>query len=94
MKLIIAVVQSEDAPGLARALTENGFLFTRVSSRGGFLDRENTTFFLGVEEGRLDEAKGIIIERAETREVDHGGTPVEVGGAVVFVLDVEEFLRL
>ncbi len=94
MKLVVAVVQSDDAPALARALAENGFQATRLPSRGGFLNHENTTFLIGVEDVRLEEVKALIVEKAEARTVPHEDGELEVGGAVVFVLDLMEFLKL
>ena len=94
MKLVVAVVQSDDAPALARALAENGFQATRLPSRGGFLNQENTTFLIGVEDARLEEVKALIVEKAEARTVPHEDGELEVGGAVVFVLDLMEFLKL
>ncbi len=94
MKLVVAVVQSDDAPTLARALSENGFQATRLPSRGGFLNQENATFLIGVEDERLEEVKALIVEKAETRQVPHENGAIEVGGAVLFVLDVVEFLKL
>ena len=94
MKLVVAVVQSEDAPSLARALAENGFQSTRLPSRGGFLDRANTTFLIGVEDARVEEVKSLIVEKAEARTLPHQGGELEVGGAVLFVLSLLEFLKL
>ncbi|WP_456411586.1 cyclic-di-AMP receptor [Oceanithermus sp.] len=109
MKLVIAVVQDADAPALTRALGEAGLTSTKLASTGGFLREGNTTLLIGVEEGRLEEVKQIIRDtcRTRTRLITPGmpiaetpdaavGQPVEVqvGGAVVFVLDVAEFLKL
>lgn len=94
MKLVVAVVQSADAPTLARALSENGFQFTRLPSWGGFLNEENTTFLIGVEDPRLEEAKALVVDKAQARTLPHGDGELEVGGAVLFVLDLFEFLKV
>jgi len=94
MKLVVAVVHSDDAPVLTRALAENGFQATRLPSWGGFLNQENATFLIGVEDERLDEVKALIVEKAEARRVPHEDGEIEMGGAVLFVLDVIEFLKL
>jgi len=94
MKLIVAVVHRDDAQALTRALAENGFQATRLASWGGFLHQENATFLIGVEDDRLDEVKALIVEKAEARRVPHEGGELEIGGAVLFVLDVVEFLKL
>jgi len=109
MKLVIAVVQDADAPALTRALGEAGLTSTKLASTGGFLREGNTTLLIGVEDDRLDEVKQIIRDtcRTRTRLITPGlpvaetpeamvGQPVEVqvGGAVVFVLEVDEFFKL
>jgi len=108
MKLVIAVVQDTDAANLISALGKAGLTSTKLASTGGFLREGNTTLLIGVADERLDEVKSIIRDtcRTRTRLLTPGlpvaetpeafvGQPVEVqvGGAVVFVVDVAEFLK-
>ncbi|WP_457636993.1 cyclic-di-AMP receptor [Oceanithermus sp.] len=108
MKLVIAVVQDTDAANLINALGKVGLTSTKLSSTGGFLRKGNTTLLIGVDDERLNEVKTIIRDTCRTRtrlltpETSMGettdtriGQPVEVqvGGAVVFVLDVAEFYK-
>lgn len=110
MKLIIAIVQDEDASRLITNLMENRFSVTKLATTGGFLRAGNTTLLLGVEDERLDEAKTLIEKvchsRTQMAAVPHdvGGVaaggfnamPVEVkvGGATLFVLSVDQFIKL
>jgi uncharacterized protein YaaQ len=109
MKLMVVVVQDQDAPGLLKELAARKFMATKLASTGGFLSEGNTTLLIGVEERFLDEVKGIISERCRTRErVVTPGLPatehlegyipypieVPVGGAVIFILDIAEFIRV
>ncbi|MGQ9735547.1 MAG: cyclic-di-AMP receptor [Thermaceae bacterium] len=109
MKLILAIVQDADAPGLTKALLEKGFRSTKLASTGGFLREGNTTLLLGVEDEQLEEALEIIREKCRTRtRLITPGVPlaeapdpflaqpveVQVGGAVVFVLPVESFFKI
>ncbi len=107
MKLILAIVNSEDAPVVLSELTGNGFIVTKLSTSGGFLRAGNVTMFLGVEEDRVQAALDIIKEfssqRKESVPISSGymgdamlSLPVEVtvGGATVFILDVEQFYKL
>lgn len=109
MKLIVAVVQAKDADGVARVLLERGFQVTRVNSAGGFLRESNVTLFLGVQQVYVAEVLRIVREhcQARTRYVNplmpilepaefYIASPVEVqvGGATVFVLDVERYERV
>ncbi|QQK74247.1 cyclic-di-AMP receptor [Salicibibacter cibarius] len=106
MKLIIAVVQDKDSNRLSTALVENDYRATKLASTGGFLRAGNTTFLIGVENEQVADVLDIIKENCESREQlvapvsPMGGNadsyvpyPVEVqvGGATVFVVDVEQF---
>lgn len=109
MKLVVVVVQDTDAPGLTKALGEKGFQFTKLASTGGFLREGNTTLLTGVEDDQVEAIKDVIRQKcaSRTRLITPGvpmaeapdpylAQPVEVriGGAVVFVLEVSEFLKL
>ncbi|TME21580.1 MAG: hypothetical protein E6I67_07580, partial [Chloroflexi bacterium] len=49
MKLIVAVVQGEDAERTVVALTDKGINSTRTASTGGFLQQGNVTLMIGVD---------------------------------------------
>lgn len=108
MKLILAIVNSEDAGTLTEHLTEAGFSATRVASTGGFLRQGNTTFLVGVDDTRVDAALDVIRKACHTRTRYINPLPsmavgeefliaqpmeVQVGGAIVFVLSVDRFER-
>ena len=67
MKLVIAVVQGQDADTLLQALREANFRLTIVDSVGGFLRERNATILIGVEEARLDELWRVIRATCQTR---------------------------
>lgn len=109
MKLIIAIVQDEDANKLIAALMDAGFSVTKLATTGGFLRAGNTTLLLGVEDDRVPGAMACIEKVCKSRKqvvtspMPMGGAgevympyPVEVvvGGATVFVLNVEDFRKL
>ncbi|NBI30788.1 cyclic-di-AMP receptor [Chengkuizengella marina] len=106
MKLIIAVVQDKDSNRLSNALIKSNFRATKLASTGGFLKAGNTTFMIGVEDEKIDEAIGVIKANCKVRDQlvssvsPVGGTTdsyipfpieVQVGGAAVFVVPVEKF---
>jgi uncharacterized protein YaaQ len=106
MKLIMAIVNSDDSRGLIDRLLRRGFSATIISTTGGFLREGNATVFIGTEDQKVSECLSIIRESCHTRiqyvtplpPVMEPGelqipTPVEVqvGGATVFVLNVERF---
>ncbi|MCX7924614.1 MAG: cyclic-di-AMP receptor [Fimbriimonadales bacterium] len=108
MKLIIAVIHNRDKGRVVDALLESQFKFTQVASTGGFLREGNTTLLIGVEDSQLEELLRLLESNCRTREQYVNPMPpdaapigtflptpiaVEVGGAVVFVLNVERFER-
>lgn len=105
MKLIIGIIQDEDAGEVITALNAQEIQVTRLSTKGGFLRSGNTTIMTGVADEKVEEALKIIEENSKTRSqyatlpsscgAMHGFilAPIEVkvGGATVFVLDIEQF---
>ncbi len=106
MKMIMAVVQADDASKVTQALNEAGYRVTRMATQGAWLRRENVTLLVGVEDAHVNDALRVLRRTAQRRmayvnvpgEVMGTYSPqpleVEVGGATVFVLDVERFERL
>ena len=68
MKLVIAIVQDEDAGRVVSALMDKGFGVTKLATTGGFLRAGNTTLISGVEDEKLDEALAIIEKICKSRE--------------------------
>ena len=106
MKLIIAIVSNDDSSAVTSTLTENGFMITRLSTTGGFLRAGNTTLLMGVEDSKVETALELIKKESRKRteivpatatfDAGHySAYPVEVqvGGATIFVLDVEQFIK-
>lgn len=106
MKLVMVIVQSDDARGLLDQLIRRGYSSTVISTTGGFLREGNSTIIIGAEDERVDEIMRLVRESSRTRRhhvnplppiMEPGElylpTPVEVavGGATVFVLNVERF---
>src|SRR6266540_6532918 len=109
VKLVTAVVHSEDAGNLVDALLEKEFRATRLQSSGGFLKQGNATILVGVEDDQVDAVLEIVSANCHSRRQFVNPMPpimepgefympypveVEVGGATVFVLPVERFERL
>jgi uncharacterized protein YaaQ len=109
MQLVLAIVHSDDAPGLIESLTRRGFRATRINTAGGFLKESNATILLGVEVDRVDEVLSVVQSSCQTRTQYINPLPpvmepgefympypveVQIGGATVFVLEIDQFLRL
>ena len=106
--MILAIVQDIDADAAIDALVKAGHRVTRVASTGGFFRQGNITFMTGVEDEQVEEVLGVLREmcRKRTRLVPLGPDPVEplamvggyvevpVGGAAVFVFNVERYEQI
>ncbi len=109
MKLVIAIVHDEDVHPLLEELTSHRFRVTKLATTGGFLRAGNTTLLVGTEDEEVDKVIEIIKNNCESREqIATPPTPVsgatgvfipypiqvKVGGATVFVVDVEKYIKL
>ena len=111
MKLVISIVQDDDALDLVDALNEKGYSVTKLATTGGFLKSGNTTLMIGVEEKEVKNLINVIEDVCKRRkEMVPTSTPntigtnsgmyvpypieVEVGGATIFVLDVDQFYKV
>lgn len=109
MKLVFAIVHDEDGPKVMEELNKNGFSVTKLCSSGGFLKAGNTTLLVGIEEENLDTVIDVIKKKSKSRKqvINSSMTPngmggmfipypveVVVGGATIFVLDVNQFEKV
>ena len=108
MKLIFAIIHDEDAFHIMDVLNEKGYSVTKLATTGGFLRAGNTTLICGVEDEKVEEVVSIIEKKCKGRRqitsVNSHMTsaesyvpyPVEVtvGGATIFVLNVDEFKKV
>ena len=109
MKLIIAIVQDEDASRLVSNLMNEGYGVTKLATTGGFLRAGNTTLLVGVDDDKYDGAMAVIEKVCKSRKQiatspsPVAGTtgvyvpyPIEVmvGGATIFVLSVDKFIKM
>jgi uncharacterized protein YaaQ len=68
MKLIMAIINGEDAKPLIKSLMSEGFQVTKLASSGGFLKAKNTTILCGVTNEYVDACLAVIkkVCRAKT----------------------------
>jgi uncharacterized protein YaaQ len=109
IKLVLAIVQEKDSGRLIDALTEDGIQATVLASTGGFLREGNATILTGVEDRQVNLVLATIQRVCQRREQFVSPMPpvvepvdsyvtypvkVEIGGAIVFVLDVDRMERV
>ena len=103
MKMILTIVRNEDAPLLLNELNEKKYYVTKLATTGGFLKRGNTTLLMGIEDNQVEEACEHSGKRQQImytppapsnvnvyNSVSSVPVNVEVGGATIFILPVEE----
>lgn len=108
MKLAVCIVHNRDRNKLTDELLKAGYKFTIIGSTGGFLREGNTTLLSGLEEDQCAQFKEIVQTCCKAREQLVSVTPFEaappgafipspvkvpVGGAVMFFVEVSEFVR-
>ena len=107
MKLIFAIVSNDDSSRVSKELTKNKYSVTKLATTGGFLMAGNTTFLIGTDDDRVDDVIRIIGMHTKKRtqmvpsSASYGvgmytSFPVEVqvGGATIFVTNIERFEKL
>lgn len=109
MKLVIAVVQDDDVDELSERLVKEKVSSTKLASTGGFLREGNTTLLIGVEKERVDSVISIIKDICKSRKqtfttpIPPTGSagvfipyPIDVmvGGATIFVVDIDRFEKV
>lgn len=109
MKLIFAVVNGDDSAAVSKALAKNGFRATKLASSGSFLSSGNTTFLICVEENEVDAVISVVQQKCHHRKQFVPAAPaygpatgqlpampveVPVGGATIFVTNIERFEKL
>lgn len=105
MKLVYAIVRDVDSMEVIKKLNKEGFYVTKVASTGGFLREGNTTLMIGTEDEKVDQVIDMVKEECGPRrqvyshpvvtsEFTPVNTVVNVGGATIFVVDVERFIKI
>jgi uncharacterized protein YaaQ len=94
MKLIIAVVQDEYVQSLMKEFVNHKYKATKLASTGGFLRSGNTTLLMGVEDYKVDDVLTIIGGICKPKIVENENKEVDLGGANVFIMDINDFRRM
>jgi uncharacterized protein YaaQ len=103
MKMVMAVVPRDEAECVLEALVAAGFTATFTESRGGMLRQAQYMLFIAVEKEALEQVLTIIqdschsqvcVEHSEPGEpssLGRASVMTEVGGAAVFIWDLDRF---
>ena len=107
MKMVLAIINQDDANMVVNGLMHDGYSVTKLSTTGGFLKAGNMTILVGVDDETVPAVIEIIRKHSHSRrqvipttsEIGMGFYPsmpveVTVGGATIFVLNVDQFARV
>lgn len=107
MKLIFAIINNDDSHAVSTALTKEGIQATKLASTGGFLMAGNTTFMICSDDDKLEQVIEVIKRHSHKRKQfvpnsasygmgSYASFPVEVsvGGATIFVTNIERFEKV
>ena len=109
MKMITAIINKRDADSVCDALTQENFMFTKMATTGGFLRSGNTTLLISTDDDRVKAAVEIIRQNCAQRlekipsvissagpyaVFNYTTTELPVGGATVFVTNVEYYEKM
>jgi len=109
MKLVISIIHDEDSHRLMDKLSKSGFMATKLATTGGFLRTGNTTVLIGVSSEKVDEVVSIIKNECKTsKKLSMINPPISnipdsmisypvevtVGGATIFVVDVDNYIKV
>lgn len=105
MKLVYVIVRNIDSGDVTQALNKQGFYVTKLASTGGFLREGNTTLMIGTEEEKVDEVieivkhtcgprKQIVTPPVSPGEYSTTNMVVNIGGATIFVMEVDKFVKI
>jgi len=109
LKLIIGIVHERDRQKVSDALLQAGHKFTNIATTGGFLRDGNCTLLIGSDDEHVDAVIDVLRNYCSSREQFTNQPPIDalgagamlmnpvkvtVGGAIIFVVDVERFERV
>lgn len=108
MKLVIGIINSDDVNDLLAEITKASFQATKLSTSGGFLKMGNVTVLVGVEDDKVHEVVEIFKACCSRRTQMIPTTPpysgegfisaapvkVTIGGATLFIIDLENMIKL
>ena len=107
MKLIYAIIRNDNEDDVTAALNKKQYIVTKLSTVGGFLRKGNITLLIVTEDDKVEDVIDIIKGEcgasqditvnmpyiSGTGMMNNSTVPVKVkiGGATVFVTEVERF---
>jgi uncharacterized protein YaaQ len=106
-QLVLLVAAGRQATDLMNHLRREHFIFTMIDSSGGFVQEEVVCLLIGLNSERLEELMNIVKKRCKPHKTyvpaqvnlqpGFQSLPMieaQVGGALVHVMNVEQFIQI
>ncbi len=106
-QLVILVVSGRQSSDLMKKLTKNQFYFTVVNSSGGMIQEPTLSLFIGLNDSRLPALLKLVRACCQPQkqyipaqlnfQPGYSNLPMieaQVGGALVYITDVEHFEQI
>ena len=99
MKLVYAIVRNDNEDDVVSLLNQNHYSVTRLSATGGFLKKGNTTLMINLIKQECGQHQKLTVNMpyiSGTAMVNYATMPmtVEVGGATIFVINVDHYEKI
>lgn len=97
MKLIISIIQDEYINSVSKTLLDNKVRTTKLASTGGFLKSGSTTLFIGVDDDEVNKVVELIRNTCVSKKVSTDGEGEEcvtIRGANLFIMDIDEYIKI
>jgi len=94
LKLAIAIIQDEYVTKVVKTLMSEKIRTTKLSSTGGFLKSGNTTLLIGIDNEKVDHLIELIKSQCKSTKVNDGDSEITVGGANIFIMDIDQYLKI
>lgn len=98
MKLIISIIQDEYINSVSKNLLDHKIRTTKLASTGGFLKSGSTTLFIGVDDEEVNKVVELIRTTCVSKKVatdgGDGETCVTIGGANLFIMDIDQYIKI
>lgn len=110
MKMVWAILRKEDEETTTHALNDCGYVVTKLATTGAFLRKKNVTLLIGTEDEKVEKVIDILRSHAGKRNKVVYASPTTmpgltytgnmapinetIGGATVFVMDVDRYCKI
>lgn len=106
MKIIFSIINNEDVNKIIDILNSKEYSVTKLCSTGGFLRSGNSTLVIGIDDNEVESVIDIIGNNSKKRSKSIQlpnptgticpplTTKIDVGGATIFIVGVDQYKKV